>query len=334
MSLVVEMRVAVEAVLVASRLCQSVFKTLVLGESLAKDDKSPVTVADFGAQAVVNALLLKHFPDDPIVGEEDSKDLKSNTALSGRVLGLVNGVMESKMTTEQMFNNIDRGNYVGGRTGRFWTLDPIDGTKGFLRGDQYAVCLALIVDGTVELGVLGCPNLPHDLSKPDGECGSILVATRGDGAFQRSLTSDIMTRISTTRVENPAETRLCEGIEPLHSSHATNGQIMAHLLQNSNNHSPTNIRMDSQCKYALVARGDAGIYLRVPVSSTYQEKIWDHAAGKLIVEEAGGRVTDILGRELDFGSGRTLKENEGILATGGTVLYDKVYAAVKSVVKS
>jgi 3'-phosphoadenosine 5'-phosphosulfate (PAPS) 3'-phosphatase len=41
-----------------------------------------------------------------------------------------------------------------------WTLDPIDGTKGFLRGWQYAVCLALLVDARVELGVIGCPNLP------------------------------------------------------------------------------------------------------------------------------------------------------------------------------
>jgi 3'(2'), 5'-bisphosphate nucleotidase len=42
-----------------------------------------------------------------------------------------------------------------------WTLDPIDGTKGFLLGGQYAVCLALIEDSDVKLGVMGCPNLPH-----------------------------------------------------------------------------------------------------------------------------------------------------------------------------
>jgi 3'(2'), 5'-bisphosphate nucleotidase len=41
-------------------------------------------------------------------------------------------------------------------------LDPIDGTKGFLRGGQYAIHLALIVDVRLELGVIGCPNLPFN----------------------------------------------------------------------------------------------------------------------------------------------------------------------------
>ena len=65
-----------------------------------------------------------------------------------------------------------------------WTLDPIDGTKGFLRGGQYAVCVALIVDSQVQLGVIGCPNLPMDASKPHGPLGCLFVAVRGHGAEQ------------------------------------------------------------------------------------------------------------------------------------------------------
>ena len=52
---------------------------------------------------------------------------------------------------------IDRGGRESGH--RFWTLDPIDGTKGFLRGDQYVVALALVVKGEVQIGALACPNL-------------------------------------------------------------------------------------------------------------------------------------------------------------------------------
>jgi 3'(2'), 5'-bisphosphate nucleotidase len=63
-------------------------------------------------------------------------------------------------------------------------LDPIDGTKGFLRGGQYAVCLALIVDSVVQLGVMGCPNLPLSSTDPDGEKGALFVAVRGLGAEQ------------------------------------------------------------------------------------------------------------------------------------------------------
>lgn len=65
-----------------------------------------------------------------------------------------------------------------------WTIDPIDGTKGFVRGEQYAVCLAFLVDAKVQVGVIGCPNLPVDASKPDGAKGAIFVAVRGQGAQQ------------------------------------------------------------------------------------------------------------------------------------------------------
>jgi 3'(2'), 5'-bisphosphate nucleotidase len=79
--------------------------------------------------------------------------------------------------------------------------------------------------------------------------------------------------------------------------------------------------MDSQVKYGIVASGDADIYLRIPNPATrdYREKIWDHAAGSLIVEEAGGWVSDIDGKKLDFSMGKTLCRNRGILASSGRI---------------
>jgi 3'(2'), 5'-bisphosphate nucleotidase len=76
------------------------------------------------------------------------------------------------------------GVYKGGRSGRFWTLDPIDGTKGFLRGEQYAVCLALIENGEVQLAIQGCPNLPRNIHDPCSIRGSLFVAVKGQGAFE------------------------------------------------------------------------------------------------------------------------------------------------------
>ncbi len=84
----------------------------------------------------------------------------------------------------QLLEAIDRGRYGGGPRGRFWTLDPIDGTKGFLRGEQYAICLALVEDGHVQFGVVGCPNLLTNLSDPDSDRGCLLFASRGHGAYQ------------------------------------------------------------------------------------------------------------------------------------------------------
>ena len=90
------------------------------------------------------------------------------------------------------------------------------------------------------------------------------------------------------------------------------------------------VRVDSQCKYAIVAQGQAQIYLRLPTRKDYREKIWDHAAGKIVVECAGGRVTDVNGNDLDFTKGRTLEDNRGIVATCGPI-HDEVIDVVKRV---
>ena len=71
----------------------------------------------------------------------------------------------------------------------------------------------------------------------------------------------------------------------------------------------------------------------MPTRADYREKIWDHAAGKLMVEAAGGRVTDVNGEPLDFRRGRTLEHNRGVVATNGTI-HDEVLQAVRKVRES
>ena len=197
-----------------------------------------------------------------------------------------------------------------------WTLDPIDGTKGFLRGGQYAVCLALLVDARVELGVIGCPNLPSSTPPPsqkerandDGaqtrdNRGALFVAVRGHGAYELPLYP-----ISTTR-QSPAPTTpgaatssafsmphgarrlsmphlaphelsFLESVEKAHAALDTNALVATRLGVRA-----APVRMDSQAKYAALVRGDGsgGVYLRLPVAGPgirdggYQEKIWVRA---------------------------------------------------------
>ena len=90
------------------------------------------------------------------------------------------------------------------------------------------------------------------------------------------------------------------------------------------------LRMDSQAKYAVVARGEADIYLRLPTRTDYREKIWDHAAGSLIVAEAGGTVTDIHGRALEFHHGRELIGNRGVIVSNGR-LHTQVIRAIEAI---
>lgn len=326
MSYTREREVAVAAVEQASRLCRAVQASLVSEESIAKKDESPVTIADFGAQAVVARTLRGAFPTLRLVGEEDASELRApgNAALLARVVEAVADVAPG-IGADAVLDLIDAGNDAGGATGRHWTLDPIDGTKGFLRGEQYAVALALIADGEVVLGVLGCPNLPMDADRPDAARGCLFVAEQGGGAWVRSLDGGPETPISVTEIQDPARARFCESVEAAHSSQDDAAQVAARL-----GITLPPFRIDSQCKYAAVARGDASIYLRLPTKKGYEEKIWDHAAGVAVIREAGGRVTDVDGRDLDFSLGRTLRENRGVIVTNHH-LHERVLEAVREV---
>ena len=205
---------------------------------------------------------------------------------------------------------------------RLWTLDPIDGTKGFLRGQQYAIALALVIDGRLELAALGCPNLGPSL---DGErgAGTLLTAVRDHGAWAWPLTGDgEPVPIHVSDLSDPAGLRFCESVEAAHSSHDDATRI-ADLLGVS----APGVRVDSQVKYGVTARGEADAYLRLPKSAAYTEKIWDHAAGALVVQEAGGRVSDIHGRDLDFSLGHLLSRNRGVIVSNGK-LHDAVLGAI------
>jgi len=315
-----ELFTAIKAVEKASALCKAVQSSLVSEESMEKKDKSPVTVADFGAQAIVIHELKKAFPDDPIVAEEDATELGSDPLLERIVKHLESHL--PGLSEEEIISTINMGGHGGGKEGRFWTLDPIDGTKGFLRKEQYAVALALIENGEVVLGVLGCPNLSVDSYKSDQNRGTLLYAVKGQGAFMKSIDGSDETAVTVSIVSSTAEANFCESVESGHSSHDASARIAEILYVTAK---PA--RIDSQCKYGVLARGEASIYLRLPTNKDYEEKIWDHAAGYIVVKEAGGEVTDCMGNKLDFSLGRTLKNNTGIVGTNGRI-HDEVVKAV------
>lgn len=319
-----ERTAAVEAVATAARLCAGAQGRLVAGDTLTKGDESPVTVADFAAQAVVCATLVERLGGFDMVGEEDASDLAdpARSGLLDGVTGLVDRVRPGATSPSQVVDWVGLGG-ADGTSGRYWTLDPIDGTKGFLRGDQYAIALALIEAGEVVLGVLGCPNLPN----PDGTRGAIFLADESGarawfGGHDRDTDP---VPVSVAAPASLAEARFCESVESGHSNHDHAARIAARLGITAEPY-----RIDSQCKYGAVSRGDASIYLRLPTRADYLEKIWDHAAGKFVVERAGGRVTDVTGAALDFSHGRTLAANSGVVATDGR-FHDEVVAAVEAV---
>ncbi|MEO0519860.1 MAG: 3'(2'),5'-bisphosphate nucleotidase [Cyanobacteria bacterium P01_A01_bin.116] len=315
-----EKEVAIAAATAAATICEQVRKTMV-PEAIEKKDKSPVTVADFGAQAVVCKALLTAFPNDPVVGEEDAGELKT-PEMSARLQQVTDYVKQvaPEATPAAVTQWIDHGN--GAVASRYWTLDPIDGTKGFLRKDQYAVALAMIADGEIKVGVLACPALTLDL-KGGPATGILFVAVRGEGATMQAIDGGMPEPITVTSSSDQAHFRFVESVESGHGD-----QSLQSAIAKAAGVTTDSMRMDSQAKYGAVASGNAVLYLRLPSPKYpgYQEKIWDHAAGVIVVEEAGGRVTDMHGKTLDFSKADRLSTT-GVVVSNGEI-HDKVLEAL------
>ncbi len=160
---------------------------------------------------------------------------------------------------------------------------------------------------------MGCPNLSADQGHPldvnDAE-GVVYAASEGAGAWEFAACNPDASpmRILASSYIEDKPLRFCESAEKGHSNQGDSGRIIDSIGEEGE---PA--RLDSQCKYALVARGQADGYLRLPTSKTYVEKIWDHAAGMCIAQEAGAVVSDVHGNPLDFSHGKRLEENRGVI---------------------
>lgn len=297
----------------AAALCHRIESEMVVA-GIEKEDRSPVTVADFSAQALAASLLAERFPGDPLVAEERSDLLRAKNpdALAG-VMGYVRTVIPDA-EPEQVFDWIDLG--AGRPADRFWTLDPIDGTAGFLRHDQWVVALALIESGQVVLGALACPHLDINLQPTDVGPGIVVLAELGSGTWASEAGEEDYRRLHVSTRHDPAEARLMGSVEPGHTDMAMMARVRTRLAI----HTPV-VKMDSQAKFAAVAGGQADLILRLlsPDRPGYKEKIWDQAAGSLIVREAGGTVTDLRGQPLDFSTGSRLTANTGVLVSNGAL---------------
>ncbi len=318
---------AVETVKAACRIARRVQQDLESVRRITKDDRSPVTVADFAVQAAVHMGLAGTESPLRIVGEESAGALRETSQQAVRD-AVVEAVREfrSAVTVDDVLAAIDACDHDASGDA-YWALDPVDGTKGFLRGQQYAIALARIEGGRVVFGVMGCPNLPLDKTAPldvaDGS-GTIYVALRGRGAWQIDPDGGDPTSTASriTVSPSPSAIRTCESVEASHSKQDDTQRILDHMGERGDP-----VRLDSQCKYAVVARGQADAYLRLPTKRGYVERIWDHAAGAIIATEAGAIVSDITGEPLDFGRGVGLEANRGIVCATPLV-HHRIIAAI------
>ncbi|CAI9087639.1 OLC1v1021762C6 [Oldenlandia corymbosa var. corymbosa] len=275
-----ELEAAVGVVERACRLCVNVQKTLLSsdGRILEKTDDTPVTIADFGVQALVSLEMSKLFPSIPLVAEEDSMFLRSNNLVDA-VVNVVNDNSGDSLTQDEVLEAIDRGGKdaysFGPEPATYWILDPIDGTRGFVKGSDalYVVGLALVVNGQIVLGVMGCPNWRDSLlsrSSNDPMPGVLMISHIGCGTWRKTLwlndagfLSDYWNRCFVDDCDLVQRARFCipesQTWKSLPLSALYNATSQA---ENIGNKEILLLRAccGSLCKYLLVASGGASVF--------------------------------------------------------------------------
>lgn len=275
-------------------------------QSFTKGGAGPATVADLASQ-VAAAFVLHELCGNAVrlVAEESWDDIERHggAALMSAVAAAVSAsgiACDASACEASLREPLDQGG-----TGSFWAIDPLDGTKGYLRGGQFAIAIALIVDGHPAVGICAAPRLAQ--AGTGAGPGVVFGAVQGQGAWQTDLSGGAHAPIRCNHWQPGQPIRLAGSVE---TSHSAVDELEAAVQAIAPLEA---VRMDSQAKYGLVARGCADAYLRRSPSDTYIEHIWDHAAGALVAEQAGCRVTDIAGKPLDFSRGRGLSANRGVL---------------------
>ncbi len=208
-------------------------------EFRTKHDGSPVTEADERAQRVICAGLEQLAPGVPVVAEEGHDPDRSPAP-----------------------------------EGRFWLVDPLDGTKEFLsRNGEFTVNIALIEDRKPVLGVVLAPALGR-LFAAEGET-AIVEDEKGRRRIAAREVPDAGATLISSRSHG----------DPEALARFTQGRTITASLS-----------AGSSLKFCLVAAGEADLYPRL--GRTME---WDTAAGDAILRAAGGRVTDLDGRPLEYG---------------------------------
>jgi fructose-1,6-bisphosphatase/inositol monophosphatase family enzyme len=217
-----EIEVAQTAAKRASRLALKHQETGFTAES--KPDESPVTIADRESEKLIASMLTEAFPDDGILGEEGSQK-------------------ES-------------------RSGRRWIIDPIDGTRDFVRGNfLWSVLIGLEQDNEVVAGVIHLPLL-------DQTCW----AARGAGAWRND------SRLRVSSISDPTRAVVC--------ANPSLPWTRSHWAQRWLGGTPDAI---------LLAAGEADIWIEPKVAA------WDLAAAHVILEEAGAVFFDFSGARTIYG---------------------------------
>jgi 3'(2'), 5'-bisphosphate nucleotidase len=301
-----ELQPITDAVRLACELCRRVQASRPVPSR--KSDSTPVTLADYGAQALMCRALMRHFPREGVIAEESAGGFFAvPPADRERVVRLVGKLLGERVVEEDFVRWLEHGRDVRGE--RTWIIDPIDGTEGFIHGRTYAVCIGTLVGGEPVDGIIGAPVSPLD------ETGSLFF-TDGGGAWVESLAGGEARALHVSDREDPASLRVVESYIMGRRSRELADRVYASAGIDARRLK----RYDGMLKYALVAAGAAELFIRGPRDiQTNPHKTWDHVAGTALVRAAGGQVTGLDGRKVDFSRGSDLQGTLGVIASNGRI---------------
>lgn len=323
-----ELPLILDALSAAGSLTRAAQRGLVSGNIATKVDGSIVTIADYASQALVNHLMARSGVVVPaVIAEESAESLASERGLVDDVVALLRTNGWPDATARAVLDAIDLAAAPKDRAPAvYYTIDPIDGTKGFAAGRQYAVCLARIEHARCTLAALACPNLSPiagDPIDPSTGTGTLFAATDGSPLLTAPLADPTALRVIPRRppgdIANPIITFSFEPSE----ARVRNFEALAAILGGA-----LRTPADSQVKYAMVARAQADAYFRPPRGA--REKVWDHAAGCLLLERAGCTVSDLKGEPLRW-EAPSLPPHSGILGAP-PLLHARILAAVDRII--
>ena len=222
-----------------------------------KADESPVTEADKAGEKVILALLAQHYPDIPAISEEQACEYGTPDSIGPR----------------------------------FFLVDPVDGTKAFVRGDpNFTVNIGLIENGAPVAGAVCAPAT-----------GEVWFTT-ADGAVKRA---------GPDAPEAPVRVRPWPTGQALGLvSHTMREEKAAELAAEYG--FDLRAPMDSSIKMCRIAEGSADIYPRHGPTSE-----WDTAAGQAVLEAAGGTFTQPDGSPFTYGKAEQSFRNGWFVARGG-----------------
>lgn len=270
-------------------------------KSFEKKDQSPVTLADLATQIYIISEIKNFFPEDKIIAEEEGSfiNLKTEKVIS-----------ECFSDLDIDINNLhEMINYSGSETNREWSVDPIDGTQGYIKGLSYAIGIGFMVDSDPKIGAISVPNYNE-------EGLAIFYAIKNSGAYA-SYGGREFKKIKVSTQVSLKDSVLCISL------HYNKPWVLEFSKQVGIDKL---IRIDSMLKFCKIADASADLYIK-PIDLEHSFS-WDFLPGDLIVREAGGKVTDSNNKPIWF-EGNALRWSEPAVIASNGIIHDKVVNHLK-----